>query len=155
MYPGPGYIYIYVILYSYPGQCYGAAENKVPSCHRDLRRRMTEWQGKQRRHAEVTELSDTGTVLRWSSSHASLCLPWAISARSHIHTVCPIAPPSYNFSSLPSHPPSSSSSPLFFPLWSAGGLCERPGRRAEKKMRGVWKRREMLRGSSLSHHILW
>lgn len=110
---------------------------------------------KKRSHAEVTELSDTGTLLRWLSSHASICLPWAISAHSHIHTVCPVVPPPSNFSSLPSHSLSSSSSPLFFPLWSLGGLCERPGRRAEKMMRGVWKRREMRWGSSLSHHILW
>jgi len=93
-------------------------------------------------------LSDSGTVLRWFSSHASFCLPRAISAL--IHTVCPIVPPPRNFSSLPplsSHPPSPLI-PLFFPLWSPGGLCERPGRRAEKKTRGVWKRREMLWG----HH---
>ncbi len=59
---------------------------------------------------EVVGISDSGTVLRWLSSHASLCLPWAISARSHIHTVCPIVPPPYNFSSLPS--PYSSLIPL-------------------------------------------
>lgn len=87
----------------------------------------------------MTELSDTGTLLRWSSSHASICLPWAISAHSHIHTVCPVVPPPSNFSSLPSHSLSSSSSPLSSPsgVWEGyvngqgGGLrkwweeCER------------------------------
>lgn len=65
---------------------------------------------------EVVGLSDSGTVLRWLRSHASLCLPWAISAHSHIHTVCPILPPPCNFSSLPSHPLSVSLIPLYFPL---------------------------------------
>lgn len=67
------------------------------------------------RHAEVAELSDSGTVLRCLSSHASSCLPWAISAHSHIHSVCPIVPPPYNFSSFPSCSSSSSSSPFSFP----------------------------------------
>lgn len=89
-------------------------KNEIPSCHHDLRHRMREREGKKRRHTEVTALSDTGTVLIWSSSHASLCLPWAISAHSHIHTICPIIPPLYNFSSLPSQSPSSSSSPFSF-----------------------------------------
>lgn len=93
-----------------------------PSCHR----RMRDWEEgkKRRRQAEVTALSDTGTVLIWSSSHASLCLPWAISAHSHIHTICPIIPPLYNFSSRPSPAPSHTPSPPSPPVSFPSGVLE-------------------------------
>lgn len=87
--------------------------------------------GRGRRQAEVTALSDTGTVLIWSSSHASLCLPWAISAHSHIHTICPIIPPLYNFSSSPS--PALPSPPVSFPSGVLEGYVNGRGGRLRKR----------------------
>lgn len=121
-------------------------KNEIPSCHHDLRHRMREREGKKWRHAEVTALSDTGTVLIWSSSHASLCLPWAISAHSHIHTICPIIPPLYNFSSLPSQSPSSSSSPFSFPSGVREGYVNGQGGGLRKRWEECEKGERCCRG---------
>lgn len=69
------------------------------------------------------------------SSHDSVCLPWAISAHSHIHTVCPIVPPPWNFSSFPSYRFSS----LFsFPsgVWEGYVNGQRGGLRTDECERG-------------------
>lgn len=101
---------------------------------------------------EVAGFSDSGTGLRWLSSQAILCLHRAISAHSHIHTVCPLIPPPCNFSSLPSYCPSFPLTPHFLsPLESGRVMWTAREEGWEKDERSVKEERDVV-GSLLSHH---
>lgn len=74
-------------------------------------------------------LSDSGTLLGIKFPCELMFTLSYFCTLTHTHSL-PYCTPSMSFLIPPLLP---SLIPLFFPLWSLGGLCERPGRRAEKK----------------------